>query len=230
VLLLGTFTTLSAADSAPAVPIPAVAPAKKYSEAEILEFLGWFLGTRTGIAPFEFNDAEMATITKGFATAASGKESPIKPDEIGEQFSAYMDTRQKAAMEKQTAKQEKFLTDKKAQPGVTALPSGLLYEVVKSGSGAFPKATDTVKVNYTGTLIDGTVFDATSKHSPPEPSEFALNQVIPGWTEGIQKINKGGKLKLYIPAKLAYGDNPPPGSPILPGSTLVFEVELLDLK
>ena len=114
---------------------------------------------------------------------------------------------------------------------------------MKPGTGAYPKSSDTVKVIYTGMLIDGTVFDATSRH-PDEaasnaagkfvatklPDEFPLSGVIPGWTEGIQKLNKGGKIKLYVPSELAYRDNPPPGSPIQPGATLVFEVELIDIK
>src|SRR6185436_13396180 len=95
-----------------------------------------------------------------------------------------------------------------------------------------PKPTDTVKVHYTGTLVDGTVFDTSLKPREAgaaiEPAEFPLDQVIPGWTEGIQKLQKGGKIKLYVPSNLAYGDDGRPGIP--PASTLIFEVELLDIK
>ena len=121
-----------------------------------------------------------------------------------------------------------FFTKLKENKAVVELPSGLRYEIVKPGEGAFPKASDTVKVNYNGTLVDGTVFDATSQHQPPEPSEFPLEGVIPGWTEGLQKINKGGKIKLYVPPHLAYGDDNKGNIP--PGSTLIFEVELLEVK
>ena len=89
-----------------------------------------------------------------------------------------------------------------------------------------PKPTETVKVHYTGKLIDGTVFDSSVQRG--EPAEFPLDQVIPGWTEGIQKMNKGGKIKLYVPPQLAYGDDGRPGIP--PSSTLIFDVELLDIK
>ncbi len=124
---------------------------------------------------------------------------------------------------------EKFLTDMKQKQGVIALPSGVLYETIKAGTGDYPKATDTVKVNYTGTLINGTKFDSNADHDGGAPAVFPLDGVIPGWTEGIQKVNKGGKIKLYIPSASAYG---PRGQPpvIPPNSALVFEVELLDIN
>ncbi|HKB90236.1 MAG TPA: FKBP-type peptidyl-prolyl cis-trans isomerase, partial [Opitutaceae bacterium] len=119
-----------------------------------------------------------------------------------------------------------FLTEVKKKPGVTTLPDGLAYEIVKPGEGAFPKPEQTVKVHYTGTLINGNKFDSSVDRG--EPAEFVLNEVIPGWTEGMQKINKGGKIKLYVPPQLAYGDEGRPGIP--PASTLVFDVELIDIK
>ena len=111
---------------------------------------------------------------------------------------------------------------------VVELGSGLRYEILKTGDGTFPKASDTVKVHYHGTLVDGTVFDSSVQRG--EPTEFPLGGVIPGWTEGLQKVSKGGKIKLYVPSHLAYGDTPPQGSPITPGATLVFEVDLLEIK
>ena len=123
---------------------------------------------------------------------------------------------------------EKFLAENKAKAGVVTLPDGLQYEVIKEGTGATPKATDQVSVLYKGMLLDGTVFDSSLDAS--KPAMFGVNQVIPGWTEALQKMKVGSKYKLYIPAKLAYGDNPPPGGKIKPGSLLVFEIELLDVK
>src|SRR5215216_581442 len=119
-----------------------------------------------------------------------------------------------------------FFNKLKENKAVVELPSGLRYEIVAEGSGASPKPTETVRVHYTGKLIDGTVFDSSVQRG--EPAEFPLDQVIPGWTEGIQKMKKGGKIKLYVPPQLAYGDDGRPGIP--PGSTLVFDVELLDIK
>ncbi|MCX6933245.1 MAG: FKBP-type peptidyl-prolyl cis-trans isomerase [Verrucomicrobia bacterium] len=119
-----------------------------------------------------------------------------------------------------------FFAKLKENKAVVELPSGLRYEVVKQGDGAAPKPTETVKVHYTGTLIDGTVFDSSVQRN--EPAEFQLDQVIPGWTEGLQKVNKGGKIKLYVPPSLAYGDDARGNIP--PSSTLIFEIDLLDIK
>ncbi|MDR3637461.1 MAG: FKBP-type peptidyl-prolyl cis-trans isomerase [Isosphaeraceae bacterium] len=121
-----------------------------------------------------------------------------------------------------------FLEANKTKPGVKTTASGLQYKVLKEGTGASPKATDTVSVNYKGTLVDGTEFDSSYKRG--EPTEFPVNRVIPGWTEGLQLMKVGSKFEFFIPAKLAYGDRPPPGSKIGPGATLVFEVELLGIK
>lgn len=136
-----------------------------------------------------------------------------------------MDT-EKAAGEK--TKGAAFLAENKKKPGVTALPNGLQYEVLKAGdpAGIKPKATDTVKVHYTGTLIDGTKFDSSVDRG--EPATFPLNGVIRGWTEILQLMSVGSKWKVYIPSDLAYGDRGA-GGVIKPGSTLIFEIDLLDV-
>jgi FKBP-type peptidyl-prolyl cis-trans isomerase len=119
-----------------------------------------------------------------------------------------------------------FFEKLKANKNVVELPDGLCYEVIKPGTGAYPKATDTLKVHYTGTLLNGTVFESSVQSG--QPFEFALNQMIPGWTEGLQKINQGGKIRLYIPPQLAYGDAGQQGIP--PGAALIFDIELLEVK
>ncbi len=121
----------------------------------------------------------------------------------------------------------KFLADNGKKAGVTTTASGLQYEVLKEGNGAHPKATDVVTVHYKGTLINGETFD--SSYDRGQPISFPLNQVIPGWTEGVQLMTVGSKYKLYIPGALAYGEH---GSPpkIGPNETLIFEVELLGIK
>ena len=119
-----------------------------------------------------------------------------------------------------------YLSKAAAAKGSARTASGLVYTSIKKGGGATPKAADTVKVHYHGTLIDGTVFDSSVQRG--QPATFALNKVIACWTEGLQRMRVGGKAKLVCPAELAYGEK---GSPptILPGSALVFEVELLDI-
>jgi FKBP-type peptidyl-prolyl cis-trans isomerase FklB len=122
---------------------------------------------------------------------------------------------------------EDFLAANEKRPGVVKTPSGLQYEVIKMGSGDKPKAEDNVTVHYHGTLIDGTVFDSSVDRG--EPASFGLNQVIPGWTEGVQLMNPGSKYKFYIPHNLAYGEQGA-GGIIKPYSTLIFEVELITIN
>ena len=122
---------------------------------------------------------------------------------------------------------EKFLQENAKREGVKTTASGLQYEVIESTLGQKPKATDTVKVHYEGTLIDGTVFDSSYKRG--EPISFGLNQVIKGWTEGLQLMSIGSKYKLYIPYQLGYGEQGAGGS-IPPYATLVFTVELLGIE
>jgi FKBP-type peptidyl-prolyl cis-trans isomerase FkpA len=120
-----------------------------------------------------------------------------------------------------------YLEKAASEPGATKTESGLVYREMRAGTGASPKATDTVKVNYRGTLVDGTEFDSSYKRN--EPAEFPLNRVIPCWTEGVQKMKVGGKSQLVCPSKLAYGDEGSP--PTIPGrATLVFEIELLGIN
>jgi FKBP-type peptidyl-prolyl cis-trans isomerase FklB len=121
---------------------------------------------------------------------------------------------------------ENFLAANKNKPGVVALPSGLQYSVIKAGAGPKPALTDKVKVHYHGTLIDGKVFDSSVERG--EPIELNVNGVIPGWTEALQLMPVGSKWKLFIPSNLAYGDQQA-GPLITPGSTLIFDVELLDI-
>ncbi len=121
-----------------------------------------------------------------------------------------------------------YLAENKTKPGVKTTASGLQYKVLKEGTGRTPTATDTVSVHYKGTLIDGTEFDSSYRRG--EPTEFPVNRVIPGWTEGLQLMKEGAKYQFVIPSKLAYGERPQPGSKIGPNATLIFEVELLKVK
>lgn len=224
----GKITVPSLSGAAPAAPTPAAEPT--FSEAQLLEEFGWFLGTRVRLPDLELKKEEIDAVIKGFTAAAEGKESPYELEQIGPKMNEFLQKKQMAFVarlkDKNTQANVEFFTKLKENKNVVELPSGLRYEIVKQGDGAMPKSTDTVKVHYTGTLIDGQVFDSSVERN--EPAEFALNEVIPGWTEGIQKVGKGGKIKLYVPPHLAYGDDGRPGIP--PSSTLVFDVELLDIK
>jgi len=205
-------------------------PPAAYTELQIVEEFGWFIGKRVGLTELTFTPAEITALLKGFAAAAEGRDSPYELEKIGPAMDEFMQKKQAAYLgklkEQNSAANAAFFDKLKANTAIVALPSGLRYEITQPGAGAYPKPTETVRVHYTGRLVDGSVFDSSVDRG--EPAEFGLDQVIPGWTEGIQKVNKGGKIKLYVPPDLAYGDDGRPGIP--PGSTLIFEVELLDIK
>jgi len=122
---------------------------------------------------------------------------------------------------------EAFLAENKKKEGVVTLPSGLQYKIIKAGTGIIPKATDTVTVNYKGTLVDGTEFDSSYKRG--EPATFPVGGVIPGWIEALQKMKVGSKWQLFVPANLAYGDKGA-GNVIGPNAVLIFEVELISIS
>jgi FKBP-type peptidyl-prolyl cis-trans isomerase len=137
---------------------------------------------------------------------------------------------QKAERDAQAAMQDgiRFLEENKKNPNVKVTASGLQYEVIQEGNGLKPSATSKVKVHYHGTTPSGEVFDSSVRRG--EPITFGLNQVIKGWTEGLQLMSVGSKYRLFIPQELAYGANPQPGSAIKPYMPLVFEVELLGIE
>src|SRR5207302_2469157 len=142
-------------------------------------------------------------------------------------FEKDMQQKQTETAQKNGAEAEKFLAANKTKEGVKATESGLQYKALKEGGGAQPKSSDTVTVNYRGTLIDGTEFDSSYKRG--QPATFPVSGVIKGWTEALQMMKVGSKYQLFIPAKLAYGERAI-GPDIGPNSTLIFEVELLDVK
>lgn len=156
------------------------------------------------------------------------KLSADEAQEVLSRFFSEMEQRQQAAAAERgkAAKEEgeKFLAENAKKAGVTITKSGLQYEVLSEGTGRQPKATDTVRCHYHGTLIDGTVFDSSYQRN--QPCDFGLNQVIAGWTEGVQLMKEGAKYRFYIPYQLAYGERGA-GASIPPCAALIFDVELL---
>lgn len=180
-------------------------------------------------APFEVDVKALAAgLTDGFGDKQSLTEAEQREAimALQKQAAEKAQASQKAAGEKSRKEGQEFMAANGKKAGVKTTASGLQYEVLKAGDGKgkSPKATDSVKVHYHGTLIDGKVFDSSVERK--EPISFPLNGVIPGWTEGLQLMKEGDKFKFVIPADLAYGDRGA-GEDIAPGSTLIFEVELL---
>jgi FKBP-type peptidyl-prolyl cis-trans isomerase FklB len=156
-----------------------------------------------------------------------GDKPGMTDQQIEEVLTAFGQQMTTGQAERNQKNGQAFLAKNKAQPGVQTLPSGLQYKVLKEGTGKTPKPSDTVVAHYEGTLIDGTVFDSSIKRG--EPAEFPVGQVIKGWTEILQRMKVGAKYKVFIPSELAYGPQQK-GQIIGPNSTLIFDIELLDVK
>ena len=174
-------------------------------------------------------DVNQDAFTAGFKDAIAGKKPLMTEQEVRDTMMAFEKDMQQKLSEtatKNAAEAEKFLAANKTKEGVKTTASGLQYKVMKDGSGTQPKSSDTVTVNYRGTLTDGTEFDSSYKRG--QPATFAVSGVIKGWTEALQLMKVGSKYQLFIPASLAYGEQGRPGIP--PNAPLIFEVELMDVK
>jgi FKBP-type peptidyl-prolyl cis-trans isomerase FklB len=201
-------------------------PPLKDTKDKVSYSIGLNIGTNLSRQHVEINPETLAAgIQDGIANKPQLTQDQIK--EVMTAFEKDMQAKLKAAGEKNAAEGTKFLEDNKKKEGVKTTASGLQYKVLKEGTGAQPKATDTVTVNYRGTLINGKEFD--SSYQRGQPATFPLNGVIKGWTEGLQLMKQGAKYQLFVPPNLAYGERAA-GPDITPNSTLIFEVELLEVK
>jgi len=210
----------------------AAAPVKLESEASKFSYaVGLNFGNSLQRFPVQLDKAALLAAIE----AAINHEKPLLSSKEAQQtIRTVMKKQQEQAMFKRKAQGEKnrkagleFLAANSKKEGVHTTTSGLQYKILREGDGPTPKATDTVKVNYKGTLLDGTVFD--SSYDRGEPISFPLNGVIKGWTEGLQLTKVGGKIRLFIPPELAYGKRGA-GGKIGPNQTLIFDVELLGIE
>jgi len=221
---------------APAAPATPAAPAASAELKDLRAKASYSIGLNIGNGIKAQNlDLDSDLIARGIKDMLKGAK-PLMTDEevqaVLKEFSDQQMAKQMAAMksvvEKNKKEGEAFLAANKTKPGVVTLPSGLQYKVITEGTGPIPKATSKVKAHYRGTLLDGTEFDSSYKRG--EPIELPVNGVIAGWTEALQRMKVGSKWQLFIPAALAYGDNPREGGPIGPGAVLLFDIELLGVQ
>ena len=171
-------------------------------------------------------DLQIEDFVKGLSDVLKEEKPEITYDEAKQVINDYFLKLQREKLEINKKAGEEFLNINKGRAGVVELPSGLQYQVLKQGTGEKPKATDKVKCHYHGTLINGTVFDSSVDRGTP--AVFGVNQVIPGWVEALQLMPVGSKWRLFIPSQLAYGEHGA-GEMIEPNSTLIIDVELLDI-
>jgi FKBP-type peptidyl-prolyl cis-trans isomerase FklB len=172
-------------------------------------------------------DLNKELVMKAMASALNSETMALTPEVANAVFMKFNQESKARAGEQAKAEGRNFLEANKRRPGVMTTASGLQYEILKKGTGtASPKATDQVKVHYHGTNTDGSVFDSSVERG--EPIDFGLNQVISGWTEGVQLMHVGDKFKFYVPTELAYGEQSPTPK-IKPNAALIFEVELLEI-
>lgn len=216
-----------------AAPVEKTAADFQSTKAEI-DSVSYLVGVNFGsfIKNYDFGKLNYAQVRKGMEDFIKAKGNPrdedfgaqfkIDPNEINNIFNSYLEKRHQLSLLQNKEKEDKFLAENAAKPGVQTTPSGLQYKIVSEGNEVKPAPVDTVWVLYKGTLLDGTVFDQTPEDA--EPVRMLLNRVIKGWTEGLQLIGEGGEIELYIPAALGYGERGTQG--IAPNSTLIFNVKL----
>ena len=206
---------------------PAVRAADVKLETEdqkTLYALGLALSRNLGT--FNLTADELATVEAGLADGLFAKEKKVDLEKYGAKIQELAQARAKVSADKEKEAAKPFLEKMAKEKGAKTLPSGVIFIEDKPGTGDAPKATDKVKVHYTGKLMDGTVFDSSVERG--QPATFPLNQVIKCWTEGVQQMKPGGKAKLVCPADVAYGERGAPPK-IKPGATLTFDVELLEI-
>jgi FKBP-type peptidyl-prolyl cis-trans isomerase FkpA len=198
--------------------------APQTEDDKTLYALGMYLARPAQV--FDLNERETDLVIQGVRDQLAGKKTDISLETYGPKLQQLAQQRAARRAEKEKTAGAAFADKAAHEAGAEKLPSGVVVRITQPGTGETPKATDTVKVHYEGTLENGTVFDSSKKRN--EPATFALNRVIPCWTEGLQKLKVGAKATLVCPAATAYGDRGTPGIPA--GATLKFEVELLGIE
>jgi FKBP-type peptidyl-prolyl cis-trans isomerase len=234
-LLVGFFFTTLATTAKDATE-----KSQKLSEdALIYETIGMMFAKGSGLGKMQFTEEQIEHILSGMKKGFSMKGMPPEHSAVQQKVQEVMMKKMQVARQAEQAEMSKaaagnktkgkeFLASLSKKDGVKKDPSGFYYEILTTGEGPSPTMTDTVRLHYHGTLIDGTVFDSSVERG--QPASFPMNGVIKGFSGGLTKTQVGGKIRIYIPSELGYGDNPRPGGKIKPGDTLIFECELLGIN
>ena len=209
-----------------ALPAAAIAAPKLESDDDkVIYVMGIAMGR--SVPPLGLTEREIEILFLGLSDQIAGRELAVEPTDFGPKVQALVEARLAVIAGKEFAASSDFVKQAAAVKGARTTETGLIYLEVSEGSGEQPTVTDSVTVHYTGTLRDGSVFDSSRERA--EPASFALNRVIPCWTEALARMKVGGKATIVCPADLAYGDRGAPGGVIKPGAALKFEVELLSI-
>ena len=236
----GTYTYAQSKPAASPKPKPAATQTKPASTTQSKPATGPVFKSQLDSASYAFglsigndiksrgiNSLNYSLVTKAMSDAFAGNNPLLSPEKCQELIMSFLSSIEKKKFEGNITEGTKFLNENSKKPGVVTLPSGLQYQIITPGNGIKPKATDEVTVNYKGTLLNGRQFD--SSYDRGQPATFMLNQVLPGWTEGLQQMPVGSKYRFFIPYALAYGERAA-GPDITPFSTLIFEVELISVQ
>lgn len=207
----------------------AIAESNEDLETQVLQVYGWIIGVQSGLG-WDFTPEEKEQIMLGIRRAAEGQPAPGNLEELAPMIDAKIGSKEREFKELQAAAAKEiaaeYLAEATVTEGIEKTRNGLLYQIVDQGIGAFPKATDVVRIHYQGRFMNGQVFDATVPGGTP--ADLALDSVIPGFREGLQLIREGGTIVLHIPPKLGYGDQVVRNIP--PNSVLIFEVNLIEVN
>lgn len=205
-------------------PESAAAPALETEEQKTLYAFGFMIAQRA--QELDLNADQQQAFLEGSKTALAGEEPPFDVAAYQQQIAAFVQQRVSVAAEEEKLASQEFVDAAATEPGAVRTDSGLVFIETAAGSDQRPKATDTVRVHYHGTMRDGSVFDSSVERGTP--AVFPLNRVVPCWTEALQRVGVGGKATIVCPSSIAYGDRgAPPRIP--PGAALKFEVELLEI-
>lgn len=205
------------------------APPEPFTEAELMQTYGFLVSSQVGLRDMDLNRDQIEAFLDGFRLALETTEPPFEFEEIGPQLQAFLQEKQEVASaraaEAGRLAEEEFFSELDERDDVERLESGLRYEIVEEGDGETAGLNDTVLIHYRGSLISGETFD--SSYERGQPAEFPVTGVIPGMSEGLQMLPVGSEAILYIPADLGYGNRGQASIP--PGSTLIFEIEILGI-